>query len=223
MTSPFHYCHVRATIIGEEATLPETPNPWLDSLRRSTEPSSSVHVEKAAPVTAPMTGPQQPQKGIASPSAQLPVRECSETPALWIVGAHGGSGESSLAALDQDWLPANHSWPRQLGRTVVVLSCRSSAAGLLAAQASATQWAAGLVPDVELLGLVIIADAPGRLPRPLRDLAQLVSGGVPRAWSIPWIESWRLGDTSDMTTAPRAVHQFAADAAALTKNERETR
>lgn len=194
--------------------MPEAPNPWLDSPRRSAEPSGPAHMEKA-PVT--VTGPQQPQKGITPSNARLPVRERSETPALWIVGTHGGSGESSLAALDQTWLPADHSWPRQSSRTAVVLSCRSSAAGLLAAQASATQWAAGLTPNVELLGLVIIADAPGRLPRPLRDLAQLVSGGVPRAWSIPWIETWRLGDTPDMTTAPRAVHQFAADVAALTK------
>jgi hypothetical protein len=55
------------------------------------------------------------------------------------------------------------------------------------------QWAAGLVPSVEVLGLVVMADAPGRVPRSLRDLLQVVSGGVPRTWTVPWVEAWRVG------------------------------
>ena len=202
----------------------EASNPWLDSPRRSAEPPSPADaLAVQPPVAVPVTGPQQPQRDVPVPHVQLPVSDRSKTPALWVVGAHGGAGETSLAALDPAWAAADHAWPRSPGRPSVVLACRSSAAGLLAAQAAATQWAAGLVPDVELLGLVIVADAPGRLPRPLRDLAQLVSGGVPRTWSIPWIESWRLGDAPDMTMAPRAVQQFAADMAALTETERKTR
>ncbi|MEK8229339.1 hypothetical protein NKG05_30690 [Oerskovia sp. M15] len=62
-----------------------------------------------------------------------------------------------------DWPAAEHGWPQLpgAGAVRVVLTARSSMRGLRAAQAAATQWAAGLVPHVELLGLVIIADAPG--------------------------------------------------------------
>lgn len=63
----------------------------------------------------------------------------------------------------------------------------------MAAQQAAAQWASGQVPHVDLIGLVAVADAPGKLPRPLRDTLRLVSGGVPRAWRLPWVEAWRQG------------------------------
>jgi hypothetical protein len=97
----------------------------------------------------------------------------------------------------------------------VVLIARSSGRGLRAAQAAATQWAAGLAPNVEVLGLVIVADAPGRLPRPLRELAQLVSGGVPRTWTVPWVESWRLGEPVALDSAPREVRRLVDELTAL--------
>ena len=87
--------------------------------------------------------------------------------------------------------------------------------GLLATQRAATQWASGLVPNVELLGLVLVADAPGRTPRPLRDFAYVVAGGLPRTWTVPWIEPWRLGEQPDMTTAPRDVCRLVDDLTSL--------
>src|SRR5690625_7783755 len=76
--------------------------------------------------------------------------------------------------------------------------------GLLATQTAATKWASGAV-DVDLLGLVLVADAPGRLSRPLRDLARLVSGGLPRVWNLPWIEAWRLGEPPSLRSEERRV------------------
>jgi len=97
----------------------------------------------------------------------------------------------------------------------VVLTARSNLRGLRAAQVAATQWASGLVPHVQVLGLVVIADAPGRLPRPLREYAQLVSGGVPRTWTLPWIETWRLGETPELATSPREVRRLVDELTAL--------
>jgi hypothetical protein len=75
----------------------------------------------------------------------------------------------------------------------VVLVARTHEAGLRAAQAAARQWASGALPaQVELIGLVLTADAPGKLPRQLHDLARLVSGGVPRTWEIRWHSELRL-------------------------------
>lgn len=64
---------------------------------------------------------------------------------------------------------------------------------------AAAQWASGAVP-VDLLGLAVVADAPGRLPGPLRDLVRLVGGGVPHLWRVPWSEDWRLGTVTPATT-----------------------
>jgi len=159
-----------------------------------------------------------PQRGVRAPDRvdQLPTYD---RPAanLWWLGAHGGAGESTLAALVPAWPAADHGWPRPPAdaATRVVLVARTNAHGLRAAQAAATQWAAGLVPHVDLLGLVLIADAPGRIPRPLRDLAQVVSGGVPRTWNVPWIESWRLGEPPALTDAPREVRRLVDELSAL--------
>lgn len=142
---------------------------------------------------------------------QLPLVNQSRIAPLWWLGAHGGAGESCLARVVPEWAAAEHAWPQvapEHGPAPVVLVARSHAYGLQAAQAAATQWAAGLVPGVEVLGLVVVADAPGKLPRPLRDLQQVVAGGVPRTWSLPWIETWRLGDDPRFITNPREVRRL---------------
>jgi hypothetical protein len=116
-----------------------------------------------------------------------------------------------LARLVPEWVAAEHAWPQvalECGPAPVVLVARSHAYGLQAAQAAATQWAAGLVPNVEVLGLVVVADAPGKWPRPLRELLQVVAGGVPRTWSLPWMEAWRLGDDPRFITNPREVRRL---------------
>jgi hypothetical protein len=87
--------------------------------------------------------------------------------------------------------------------SAVVLVARTHAAGLAAAQAAARQWAAGEVPErIELLGLVAVADAPGRLPRSLRELLDLVAGGVPRMWRLPWVEALRCGTPPTLARLP---------------------
>lgn len=124
----------------------------------------------------------------------------SET--LWVYGVHGGSGESRIAALDAGWAATHHAWPDKPG-SAVLLVARTSAYGLNAAHATIADWAAGKAPgSAALVGLVLVADAPGRLPRPLHDLAKLVAGGVDRSWRIGWSEHWRQGDF--MVAAPGA-------------------
>lgn len=119
------------------------------------------------------------------------------TAPLWVVGAHGGSGESTLAALDDGWQASEHAWPELANRAPAwcVVVARTHVPGLLAARTALTQWAAsGAGMSVRLHGLVLVADAPGKLPQPIRDLAQVVGGGAPRVFDVPWVEAWRLGD-----------------------------
>ncbi len=130
---------------------------------------------------------------------------------LWVLGAHGGAGEDTVASLVPHSRAAGHAWPlyapdpgqpRLTERPCVVLVARTSLAGLQAAQRAAGEWGLGHAPPVELLGLVLSADAPGRLPRPLRELVDVVAGGVARVWQLPWIESWRLGEQPSSTPKP---------------------
>ncbi len=195
--------------------VPDDINPWLS---RPVTPRPSAPLYTDAP-TERLTGPLTPQRGVPVPDRgdQLPTHSRPHRADLWWLGAHGGAGESSLAALVPEWPAAGHGWPQTPGvkPARVIVTARSNMRGLRAAQVAATQWASGLVPHAQVLGLVIVADAPGRLPRALRDFAQLVAGGFPRTWSVPWIDAWRLGESPDLSTAPREVRRLVDDLSAL--------
>ena len=81
------------------------------------------------------------------------------------------------------------------GDIPILVVCRSSAEGLIAAQRLAAGELSGS-PTWRCLGLVVVANGPGPLARPLArplaELAALVGGGYPAQWPIPWMESWRV-------------------------------
>ena len=197
-----------------EPSLPSGPVP-PDPSAPSDPPAPSDDVLGVTDL-APFTGPAHPQQGVRPPEHGLPLRPCPLAP-LVVLGAHGGAGESALAALAPGWHAADHAWPMPSGaRQPVVLVARTSLTGLTAARAAATQWAAGQVQPLELVGLVLVADAPGRLPKPLRDLAKVVSGGVPRVWHVPWVEAWRT-DPPQLSETPREVRRLVRQLDALTQ------
>jgi hypothetical protein len=129
------------------------------------------------------------------------------------MGAHGGAGESTLSALLEGAVATDHAWPLRQNHDhqerggqedVVLLVCRSNAAGLRAAQLAAIEYGSGALPG-SLAGLVVMADAPGRLPKALADQLRLVAGAVPHLWQMPWVEGWRLTETPDPASLPPAA------------------
>jgi hypothetical protein len=163
------------------------------------------------------------QGGVVAPEVEdrLPQRVvgADEQAAVWWLGAHGGAGESTLEELFSGSRAAGHSWPVAAAGEPpvrVVLVARTHAHGLRAAQRAIREWAAGEV-QVLLLGLVLMADAPGRLPRRLRELAGLVAGGVPAVWPVPWIEAWRVGEPPGPGNAPKVVGRLLEELRAMTE------
>ena len=155
-----------------------------------------------------------------APAERLPSRTWTEIEVaveVWWLGVHGGAGESTLEELFHGSRAADHAWPRvpaAAGVPDVVLVARTSTRGLRAAQSAMREWAAIELP-VSLLGLVLIADTPGRLPRALRELAGLIGGGVPQVWSLPWVEAWRAGEPPRAANSPREVHRLLTDLRAV--------
>ena len=173
-----------------------SPNPWLTQPRARVQDVVGTPPVAAAKVAAPRMWPQ-PDSVLAPTGGLGYAHPHSTVPGVltW-VGCHGGAGVTTLERAVPGGRDGARMWPGTLpGVTVpVVLVCRSHISGLLAAQTAIRQWAAGAVPGVDLLGLAILADAPGSMPRPIKDLAKLVRGGVPRSWLVPWVEPWRLGE-----------------------------
>jgi hypothetical protein len=131
----------------------------------------------------------------------------------WWAGCHGGAGVTTLLGATGCGRDSLRHWPvlSSGASSKVVLVARPHDAGLRAAQSAARQWAAGMLPArVELIGLVLTADAPGKLPRQLRDLARLVAGGVPRTWEIGWHEELRFGQAASLADGPAAEYGHLA-------------
>ncbi|WP_455837106.1 DUF6668 family protein [Pseudarthrobacter siccitolerans] len=192
-------------------------NPWITSPTADTAEQEvpDIYMPPPAVIGAPL-------KGMVEPDAadRLASRTMSGSAALWIIGAHGGAGESRIA----DLLGAratDHCWPvlQDGSEPRVLLVCRADMRGLTAARSALTQWVSGATPKADLLGLAILSDAPGKTPKALRDFAAIVGGGAPRLWTLPWVEAWRLGND----TAPtREFQRFITDIATLAADTSNT-
>jgi hypothetical protein len=189
-------------------------NPWLIGAEQPAEPTT---------IPAPSTrgearlGATAPQPGVPIPDTadRLPRRDAVWPATVWWLGVHGGAGESTLAALATGSRPAGHAWPlpSTAGTTHrVALVARTNYSGLTAAQRAATEWASNSLGDgVQLAGLVLIPDVPGRRPKPLRELEEVIAGGVPRVWSLPWMDAWRLGTARPSEALPKEFRRLFAD------------
>ena len=121
------------------------------------------------------------------------------------------------------WLAA-HARPITLGRfrrTVARFAAlcswparttRASRPRSRAALGAAIVGGGGVLGDgVGVDGLVLIPDMPGRMPKELRHLAQVVSGGLPHTWSLPWVDAWRFGPLDPAADLPKEFHALLAD------------
>ncbi|HEX2805869.1 MAG TPA: hypothetical protein VHN80_06835 [Kineosporiaceae bacterium] len=152
------------------------------------------------------------------PQRQLLVRQHSAAgearPAWLFVAAHGGSGASLLARLS--WQPykaaveagaagrsaelafgmtAGRAWPNPAlePTSAAVVVCRTTMRGLAWARDLAAQYLSGCVPaGLRLLGVVTVADQPGRLPPPLAAARGLLAGAYPHCWAVPYVPAYRL-------------------------------
>lgn len=195
------------------SSLGESVNPWV----AVTQSQAAPVVTATAPTDpedelSPVTGLTAPAPELVAPPAadQMYPRVAVNRGLLGFVGTHGGAGATTLSRVFG--LPeATRIWPvADDGPTYVFLVCRSNVTGLQSAQLAAREWASGSVPGLHVLGLVVIADAPGRLPKDLRSFAQQISGGVPRIWHIDWHHELRTStDISGLAQGP--LRRFGRD------------
>ncbi|WP_019146613.1 DUF6668 family protein [Aeromicrobium massiliense] len=162
-------------------------SPWnVPPMATDPDASTSSHDyrESGATVTAPI-----PKRPLTGRTTQRPE---GIAPFVW-VSAHGGAGATSLrrgsgAGLDltSQWPAPELGWPAR-----VVLVSRANAAGLDAAGRMLQETVSRTVPDVQMVAVVTVADAPTRPSKHIR--ARLVELGsiAPRVIHMPWVENWR--------------------------------
>ncbi|WP_431837840.1 DUF6668 family protein [Cellulomonas sp. Y8] len=153
---------------------------------------------RQAAAAAPNPWTKRPE--VTEPTAPAPaVTAVAATRQVWLIAAHGGAGVSTVSALTG--LPVLEGPGREQGhrRGGVLVVTRTHAAGLITTQRLLGRASALRVP---LAGLLLVADAPGRVPRQLLDLIDLVRGAVsPRpSGRLPWVPALRMR-TPDMDPA----------------------
>jgi hypothetical protein len=170
------------------------------------------------PTHRPVMGRPRPDVfGPDIPTRELGVRTSrvagAAHPGWLFVAAHGDSGAGLLAklswrayldAVDHGAAPssapafavsAGRGWPNprlEPPRPCVVV-CRTSLHGLAWARDAAAQYLCGRAPEgLRLMGLLTIADQPGRLPPPLSTGRSLLTGLYAHSWHLPYLQQYRL-------------------------------
>lgn len=151
---------------------------------------SDMHVQQGRSEPGPeiwIRGPVPlPEEPSLSPATATPRRFS------W-VGVHGGAGVTTLATVygGQD---CGRSWPGPADPRSVLLVARTHAAGLAAALGALEVFRRGEAPHgLDLDAVVLVADAPGRLPRPLAEHVKVIESVID-VYRVPWVPAWRLGE-----------------------------
>ncbi|KZM75475.1 hypothetical protein AWN90_19025 [Nocardia terpenica] len=117
----------------------------------------------------------------------VPLSCDADSPPEWaVMAAHGGAAASTLTRWWSTAADTSGRWPGNPDTTqFVVLAARECMPGLVAAATRLREWHSQLAPSgVMVLGLVLSAARPGRVPDPVRRyrdiLAPLVAGAVYR-------------------------------------------
>ncbi|MBY8869013.1 DUF6668 family protein [Streptomyces sennicomposti] len=143
-----------------------------------------------------------PAQGAAMPAgmpAALPRRYS------W-VATHGGAGTTTLAAV-YGGHDCGREWPGPGAPRSVLLVARTHAAGLAAVARAVETFRRGEAPaGLDLDAVVLVADAPGRLPRPLAQRVRPLEAAID-VYRVPWVPDWRLGDLS--ARPPREAEPLA--------------
>ncbi|BCB86528.1 DUF6668 family protein [Phytohabitans suffuscus] len=113
----------------------------------------------------------------------------------WI-GAHGGAGATTLTRL-LGGTDIGCRWPDAMlaEPARVMMVGRTNLDGLRAVSRALRALHEGRHPaGMRLVAVVLMADAPGRLPVQLTSRIRLLRSVAP-VYRVPWIPSFRLGET----------------------------
>lgn len=142
-------------------------------------------------IRGPVTVPEPPSP--APSPASSPVPSPAGARRFSWVGTHGGAGVSTLATV-YGGRDCGRRLPGPGDPPSVLLVARTHAAGLAAVVRAVEDFRRGRTPaGADLDSVVLVADAPGRLPRPLAQRVRLLEATVD-VHRVPWVSAWRLGE-----------------------------
>lgn len=126
------------------------------------------------------------------PVATEPLAPAGEwAPLVWLVGAHGGAGTTTLAHALAPFGDAGQQWPGEDEERWCVIVARSTRAGVEAAHDAVLQSQAGKSGQCIVFGVILVDDAPGKTPKSIEQRVSVLEKIVPTIWRVPYIGEWR--------------------------------
>ncbi|MDN6130455.1 MAG: hypothetical protein L0I87_00320 [Corynebacterium casei] len=133
------------------------------------------------------------------PIADKPLHQGEDfSPLVWLVGAHGGAGTTTLAHAIAPFGDAGQQWPAHDEYPWTVIVARTTREGIEAAHDTALQAQAGKCGDCKVLGVVLVADAPGKTPKAIEQRITVLERVVPTIWSVEYHGAWRANLLKDL-------------------------
>lgn len=133
-------------------------------------------------------------------------------PRVWLLGASGGAGVTTLERVLGFAADAGRRWPGadDTGQsTNVVIVARETAGGLRAARRLLEQYAAGDTGAAVLIGLITVAHRPDPMPEGIAELRAEVAGAAPAVWRVDWQGRWPQVDIVDLPVWGATGHEGA--------------
>ncbi|EFQ79361.1 hypothetical protein MHX62_10070 [Corynebacterium sp. ACRQM] len=119
-------------------------------------------------------------------------------PLIWLVAAHGGAGATYLAHALAPFGDAGQLWPVHDKYPWCVIVARTTRAGLEAAHDLALQDQSNKTGGCRVLGIILVADAPGKLPRSLEQRITVLEKTVPTIWRVDYFDDWRESTVDEL-------------------------
>ncbi|CCK24556.1 hypothetical protein BN159_0177 [Streptomyces davaonensis JCM 4913] len=187
-------------------TSAQPPSAAANNARLQPRPAVDRQEHGTGPVAPP---PRRSQGPVERTGGKSVGPNGSPVTAIGWVQAHGGAGVTSLARC-LGGVDVGARWPQPLRGepSRVLLVGRTSLAGLQAVSRQLDALRQGKAPQgLDLLGVVLVADVPGRLPLTLLRRVRVIKSAV-TVHRVPWIPSWRVGEPA--SEPPRQLTSLAA-------------
>ncbi|WP_216897341.1 hypothetical protein [Nocardia alni] len=153
-----------------------------------------------------------PQSGRWLPVWDRPVPHTGgRAPLVWLLGAHGGAGVSTLEQVLALAADAQGRWPGAFDNEspFVAVVARETVDGLGRAHELLRQHHGGQAGRCQVLGLITCADRPGRVPPEIRRYRRVIDELVPPEgrWRMRWQSAWPLTPRADLPVwTPASPH-----------------
>lgn len=121
------------------------------------------------------------------------------SPAVWLVAAHGGAGTTTLSHMLAPFGDAGRRWPAADDNPWCVVVARENYSGLEAAQQVLLQAATGQAGECSALGVVTVADGPGKRPKKLASNLRVIEEISP-VWRVGWIPDLKVTNPADIAS-----------------------